>query len=99
MSQTEQKAQGVWVRLHLERQSEASFMPPYVEGFLTKETDRAYVLTKVMQERENEETFEIEYVEAVEHHHISRTYVWNCQVLGERPVAPVYSGSGSGGLG
>jgi hypothetical protein len=97
MSQNENVAQGVWVRLHLERQSESSFMPPYVEGFLTKETDRAYVLTKVMQERENPETFDIEYVEAVEHHHVSRTYVWNCQVLGSRPVAPAYSGGG--GLG
>lgn len=98
---TEQKPErlpGTWVKLHLERQSEGSTMPPYIIGFLTKESANAYVLTKVMLERYNDETFENEYIEAVQHHHVNRTYVWNCEVLGERPIA-TDNYNGEGGLG
>lgn len=91
-----EKAPGLWVRLHLEPQSPNSSMPPFIEGYLTKESDRTYQLTKVMKIFEDEETFEPEYREIEEHHHVNKTYVWDCEVLGERPIAPPYSGQGLG---
>jgi len=87
----------VWVRLHLERQSSSSFMPPYIDGLLTKETPTAYVLGKVIKIEENEDTMEVEYAEVTEVHFVSRTYVWDCQILGERPITGEYNGEG--GLG
>lgn len=97
MEKTENQESGVWVRLYLERQNESSYMPPYIEGYLTKESATTYQLTKVVKAKEDEETFEVEYIEVAEHHHINKTYVWDCVVLGERPIAPAYNGEG--GLG
>lgn len=90
-------SKGVWVRLHLERQSDSSFMPPYVTGYLTSQSATHYVLTKSLEPTENEDTYEIVFDEVAKHQHINKTYVWNCEVLGDAPIAPVYNGSG--GLG
>jgi hypothetical protein len=91
------KPPAVWVRLHLEPQSERSTMPPFIEGKLGGETATTYQLIAVIKVFENEDTFEQEYREVPEHHHVNKTYVWDCEVLGERPVAPAYNGVG--GLG
>lgn len=96
------KPNGLWVRLYLEKQSNMSRMPDHVVGFLTEETPGAYVLSKVVTQSENEDTFEV--VQKVEEriHFVNRTYVWCCEVLGatlpdlslERPAE-----DGLGGLG
>ena len=98
--QPQEKPQGAWVRLWFVPQTEMTTMPPFVEGYLTEETPGAYVLSKVIVEQENEETYQIDRVELVEHNFINRTYVWRCQLLGRSPVGAsedIYNGEG--GLG
>jgi hypothetical protein len=80
------KLNGVWVRLHLVAQTESSNMPPHVEGFLTDETPGSYVLSKVIELVEDEETFEVERVATDRVELINRTYVWRCSVLDHSPL-------------
>ena len=84
-----------WVRLHLERQSESSFMPPFIVGLLQQETMTHYVLSNVLEEDENgnlHERMELDF--------ISKTYVWRCEILGERKPQIIHSEDyDEGGLG
>jgi hypothetical protein len=96
--QAQQKANGAWVRLHLERQSENSAMPASIVGFLSEETPGSYVLTKTIEYQEDEDTYEKVAVEVPTMLLVSRTYVWACEILGERhDTEEPYSGEG--GLG
>lgn len=96
--QTPTKPNGAWVKLHLERQSENSTMPASIVGFLSEETPGSYVLTKTVEYQEDEETFENIAVEVPTMLLVSRTYVWACEVLGERhETEQPYNGEG--GLG
>jgi hypothetical protein len=100
MTQMPTKTNAIWVRLHLERQSESSFMPPYMVGLLSNETPGAYVLTKVIEYRENEEEYTMEPYIIDQHNHVSKTYVWRCEVLGEKPPLDERPFNGEdGGLG
>lgn len=89
----------VWVRLHLERQSGESFMPPYIVGLLSSETPGTYMLTKVIEYRENEDELTMEPFEVAQHNHINKTYVWRCEVLGEQAPIDETPYNGEGGLG
>lgn len=89
----------VWVRLYLERQSEGSFMPPMVVGLLSNETAGSYVLTKVLEYKENDD-YGLEPIIIDSHNHINKTYVWRCEVLGEKPpIDEEPFNSDEGGLG
>lgn len=96
--QPQARQNGAWVRLWLVPQTEGVEMPPYVEGFLIEETPGSYVLSRVIEERQNED-FDYEKVAIEEHNFINRTYVWRCQVLGYDPTATVEGYNGEGGLG
>lgn len=87
-----------WVKLYLEKQSETSTMPPYIIGLLAEEKPGAYVLTKVLEYHENEDTYEMDAVEIPKIILVSRTYVWMCEVLGELPTTE-QPYNGEGGLG
>lgn len=93
----EQNQPNTWVRLYLEKQSENSSMPDSIVGVLSQETPNSYVLSKVLDYKENEDTFEMEAVEVEGYNFISRTYVWRCEVLNELPTSEPYNGTG--GLG
>lgn len=96
--QAQTRPNGAWVRLWLVPQTDVSEIPPYVEGFLIEETPGAYVLAKIIEERQNED-FDFEKVAVDEHNFINRTYVWRCQVLGYNPAEEVEDYNGEGGLG
>lgn len=90
-----------WVKLYMEPQSERSLMPPFVIGILTKETPGQYVLVKVLDEVENDETglFEVQPTEGMRFY--SKTYVYCLEMMAEPPqlngFGEVYNGEG--GLG
>jgi len=91
-------ANAVWVRLHLERQSESSNMPDSIIGFLTDETPGAYVLSKVI-DFEEDEYYKVTPKEDNTINMINRTYVWRCEILGNMPTFEDYNGESTGGLG
>ena len=98
--QPQAKPTGAWVRLWFVPQTEMTVMPPFIEGFLVEETPGSYVLSKVMVDHENEDTYQLERVEQVGYNFINRTYVWRCEVLGHNPAGSgEVAYNGEGGLG
>ena len=55
-------------------------MPPFIIGILYQETVSHYVLASVV-----EETEDFEYRTRSELDFISKTYVWRCEFLEEKP--------------
>lgn len=93
-----QQLKPAWVKLWLERQSEASHMPEYIIGLLVEEKPGSYVISKVVEYHEDEDTFEMVAREVPKIMLISRTYVWACEILGELPSTE-QPFNGEGGLG
>jgi hypothetical protein len=70
-----------WVKLHMMPQTEVGHtMPPYIIGILQGESPTHYTLTNVLDGMdENGEMVERKYPDV-----FSKTYVWRCEIIGDK---------------
>ena len=69
-----------WVKLHIMAQTEGSMAPPYIIGILQGESGTHYTLTNVIEYFDDEgQPIERKYPDV-----ISKTYVWRCEIIGDR---------------
>ena len=78
-------SQPQWVKLFLVPQTDhLNSMPPSVVGLLTGETPSSYILNPMLEESEDDETFDDVYI-PVGLNFINKTYVWRNQILDHKP--------------